>query len=79
MKTYRIIVACYRDEGDFFFCKVRCAEEQFDSEEYRKVVANEAVNHGYDGPMVFFEEGSTAFNSLSDLFEWDTASTFNIE
>lgn len=66
------VVACLNSIGepDFYFCVVRCSQEQFDEGEHRNIAEAAAENEGYEKPMVTFDEGP---DFLSKNFEWDTA------
>jgi len=65
-------------EPDLFFCYVRCTSEQYDNGEHYDAAKWLALEEDYEGPdMVAYDEfdpPKAAFN----LFEWDTATTFDI-
>ena len=74
----KVVVAGNGFDGpDFYFCKVECNQEQYDNGEHYDAAKSAAANNGYDSPMVAFDENDPP-KLLFDLFNWDSASVFNV-
>jgi hypothetical protein len=76
----RMIVAGYNANGeaDLFFCKVRCTRREYNDGEHYARAGNAAVQEGYGGHLVTFDEHDTAGRNMLTLFAWDTATTYVI-
>lgn len=69
------VVACRNAEGvsDFYFCKVECSESEYDIGEHYDIAENAALEEGYEGPFVVFDENDGP-DWLFDHFVWESAS-----
>lgn len=72
----KCVVACYNASGepDLFFCKVRCTEEEYSYGDHYEKAEDYAVEQGYSGGMVVFDENDGP-KALFDLFVWESATT----
>lgn len=73
-----IIAANSINGPDLFFCKVQGTEEQIDNEDHYDVAKGEAQNHGFEHPMIVFDQYDPP-KCLFDLFAWETASVIKIK
>lgn len=71
----KCVVACRNASGesDFYFCKVKCSQDQYDVGEHYDMAENHAREEGYEGPMVVFDENDGP-SFLFDHFVWESAS-----
>ena len=71
----KCVVACRNAEGasDFYFCRVECAEAQYDIGEHYEKAEEMAESDGYEGPFVVFDENDGP-DWLFDRFVWKSAS-----
>ena len=71
----KCVVACHNAGGepDLYFVKVDCQESEYDVGQHYEMAEESAIEDGYSGPMVVFDENDGP-NSLFDLFEWESAS-----
>jgi hypothetical protein len=72
----KCVVACRNAEGasDFYFCKVKCKQEQYDVGDHYEMAEEAAYEDGYEGPMVVFDENDGP-DFLFDHFVWESATT----
>lgn len=70
----KCVVACHNASGesDFYFCKVKCKQVQYDVGEHYDLAEDSAREDGYEGPMVVFDENDGP-NFLFDHFVWESA------
>lgn len=75
----KCVVACMSTEGaDFYFCKVKCSEEEYDQGEHYEIAEEAAADDGYDRPMVTFDEHDGP-EWLFERFVWTSASIVSAE
>ena len=75
----KCVVACTSTEGpDFYFCKVACTQEEYDTGVHYEVAEAAAEEDGYDRTMVTFDENDGP-EWLFEHFVWASASTVNSE
>ena len=75
----KCVVACMTTDGaDFYFCKVRCSEQDYDNGEHYEIAEAAAENKGNDRPMVTYDENDGP-DWLFDPFDWDSASFVSAE
>lgn len=74
------VVASFNASGapDFYFCKVECAECDYDNGVHYELAEDAARGEGYAGPMVSFDENDGP-DWLFEHFVWDSASTISAE
>jgi len=72
-----VVVGEVFDGPDLYFCIVRCRECQYDKGEHYEAAKEQALEAGYDGPLVAIDEHDRP-QSLFDLFQWETASLYDI-
>ncbi len=79
-KTFKVFVACTNANGapDFFFCIIKCSEDDFECGAHYDCAKDAAMKNGYTGEMVAFDEHDTAGHALMDKFIWESASIFEI-
>lgn len=71
----KCVVACRNCEGvpDFYFCKVKCSQEQYDNGEHYEIAEDAASKEGYEGPLLAYDENDGP-DWLFDHFVWESAS-----
>lgn len=70
----KCVVAAMTSNGpDFFFCKVRCAQDDYDNGLHYEIAEDAAGNDGYERPMVAYDENDGP-DWLFDRFVWASAS-----
>ncbi len=81
MKTIKCIIACVNANGepDLYFCKVRATQEQIEGCFHLDCAIEQANEEGYEAPFVPYDEHDKAGKALCKLFEWKTASLFDID
>jgi hypothetical protein len=62
-------------EPDFYFAKVECTPTAYNEGQHYDAIKSRAVDEGYEGPMVAFDELDWAGKALMGLFAWDSADT----
>lgn len=77
--TKRMVVAAVNGMGDpdFYFCKVRGAEDQYNEGMFEEKACQQAEKEGYE-PKLAYSESCRAGSSLVCLFNWDTATIIEI-
>lgn len=80
VRNFKVFQAVEDSNGqpDFFFCKVRCTQEDFDNGEHFDIVSRKAEEQGYSPFPLYYDENCPAGRAMMHLFEWDTASTFTV-
>ena len=76
---HKLIVACLNANGepDFYFCKVRCTGEQYNSAEHYVLAEDKAIEAGYE-PRLAFDEKDAGGKAILKHFVWKSASTFTV-
>lgn len=77
----KVMVACdYNGNGepDFFFCKVRCLRDEYAVGDHYSLAERKAIDEGYGGKMVSFDEHDNAGRAILDHFVWETATTYTV-
>jgi hypothetical protein len=75
----KCVVACMRTEGaDFYFCKIQCAQYEYDNGTHYDMAEMAADTDGYDSPMVTFDENDGP-DWLFEHFVWDSATVISSE
>lgn len=76
----KCVVACFNAGGepDFYFCKVECADAEYDVGAHYETAEEFAYDEGYSGPMVSYDENDGP-DWLFEHFEWDSADLAHIE
>lgn len=70
----KCVVACMGNEGaDFYFCKVKCSQNEYDHGIHYEIAEDAAEQNGYDRPMVTFDENDGP-DWLFKRFVWSSAS-----
>jgi len=70
----KCVVACMSSEGaDFYFCKVKCAQDDYDNGVHYEIAEDAAEQDGYERPMVTFDENDGP-DWLFERFVWTSAS-----
>lgn len=81
MRDVKMIVAC--EEGshgngpDFYFCIVRCTEEQYNEGLHYSAAMAKASGAGNEGPMVAIAECDPP-QAVFTCFVWESATTVDI-
>ena len=71
----KCVVAAMTSNGpDFFFCKVKCAQDAYDNGVHYEIAEDAAAQDGYERPMVSFDENDGPA-WLFERFVWASAST----
>jgi hypothetical protein len=68
----RVMVTCIDSNGapDFYPCIVKCNDQQYDNGEHRDRAILEAESHGYEKPMIAFDEMDPAGIILTNRINW---------
>lgn len=76
----KCVVACTNANGesDFFFCIVEGSQEQIDNGDHYDTAKDYAVESGYEGEMVVFDEDDGP-KFLFGHFAWKSATTIPCE
>lgn len=74
------VVAAVSADGaaDFYFCKVQCAQYEYDNGTHYELAEAAAEDDGYERPMVTFDENDGP-DWLFDHFVWDSATVISSE
>lgn len=64
-------------EPDLYFCKVDCAEQDYQLGWHYEAAKNAAKDNGYEGEMVAFDENDPP-KPLFNLFNWDSATVYQL-
>jgi len=81
MKEHLLAVACVNSNGesDFFFCKVICTLDEYDSGHHYEKAEQAACDEGYGHPMIAFDEMDPPMKAgLKDLFIWESATIYTV-
>ncbi len=80
LMTIKCVVAGYNANGepDFYFCKVRCTEQQMDNGDHYDRARRAASENGYEGSAVSIDEFDSAGRAIDHLFVWESASILAI-
>jgi hypothetical protein len=71
----KCVVACMSTEGaDFYFCRVKCAQDDYDNGVHYEIAEDAAGQDGYERPMVTFDENDGP-EWLFEHFVWASAET----
>ncbi len=75
----KCVVTCHNASGepDFYFCKVKCSQEQYDDGKHYETAQSKAAEQGYEGDFVVFDENDGPA-WLFERFVWETASTVEV-
>lgn len=75
----KCVVACMTTEGaDFYFCKVKCTQEEYDDGVHYEVAEDGACIDGFERPMVTFDEND-GVDWLFEHFVWASADVIDSE
>lgn len=79
-KTIMCIVAgtCANGEPDFYFTKITGSEKDIEFGRHLEVAQQAALEHGYEGPFVVFDQDGSAGKALLTNFGWDSANNYLI-
>ncbi len=74
-----MIVACLNANGepDFWFCIVRCTQEQYDNAEHYVLAENKSIQEGYE-PRLSMDENDAAGKAILDKFVWESATEYTV-
>lgn len=77
----KVAVACTNagGEGDFFFCKIKATDEDYNLGKHYDKAEEMAEAEGYERPFVTFDENEAAGRAVMNLFHWESASVIEIE
>ena len=80
MDPVKCIVAGTNANGapDLFFVQVRCSESQYENGDHYEAARNAALSHGYEAPLVAFDQNDEAGYAILRIFEWSSASVIDI-
>lgn len=69
------MVACTNacGEPDLYFVIISCSEEQYNNGDHYQYTELCAMDEGYEGPFVCFDENDSAGKALLHLFAWNTS------
>lgn len=74
----KCVVGCLNindGDPDFFFCKVKCTEAEFEVGLHRQIAEEAARKQGHEGPFLVYLEGNSC-DWLFERFVWESASIF---
>ena len=76
----RCMVAAINPDGDpdFYFVKVKCRKEQYLVGDHYDAAEKKAVEEDYE-PKLTFDDFDSAGKAIVEHFEWDTATTIDIQ
>lgn len=79
MRTLRVMVAVINPNGnpDFFFCKVKCRQDEYEHDEHYLAAERLAEDEGYE-PKLAFDEYDPAGSAIVDRFVWETATEVSV-
>jgi hypothetical protein len=71
----KCVVACHNAQGepDFFFVKIQCSEDEYESGTHYERAKIIAIEEGYEGEFVVFDESDGPL-WLFQKFNWKSAS-----
>jgi hypothetical protein len=77
-KTFiKCIVACVNANGeaDVLQLKIHCNQDQIDLGQHYDAAQNEAMDQGYEAPMIIMDENEAGGKFLVPLLKWDDVTT----